>query len=50
MAKTKTDLSLEGHHQGDADGLGPFRGAFVAFALEVAAAIAYGVVLIGIWR
>lgn len=43
MAKTKTDL--ESHRQGDADGLGMFRGAFCAFGIEVAIAIIYGVFL-----
>lgn len=45
MAKTKADLSLEGHRQGDADGHGLLRGAFVAFSIEVGLALLYGVVL-----
>lgn len=51
MAKTKNNHTIQGHVNGDADGLGPFRGAFVAFGLEVAMAVAYGVLLhFGVWR
>lgn len=51
MAKTNNDLTLEGHTNGDADGFGPFRGAFIAFGIEIAAAVAYGLLLhFGVWR
>lgn len=45
MAKTKSDLSVQAHQQGDADGLGAVRGSFVAFGIEIGLAVAYGVVL-----
>lgn len=51
MAKTNNDLSLQAHEDGDADGLGCARGIWFFFLIEIAAAIAYGVVLhFGIWR
>jgi len=46
MAKTKNDLDLQAHQQGDADGFGMFRGAFVAFGVEVAVALIYGLILL----
>lgn len=46
MAKIKNDLNLAAHEQGDADGLGPFRGSFVAFGIEVAVALVYGLILL----
>lgn len=46
MAKIKNDLDIDAHQQGDADGFGLFRGAFVAFGVEVAVAIIYGLLLL----
>lgn len=45
MAKTKSDLSVQAHQEGDADGLGAFRAAFVGLSIEIGLAVAYGVVL-----
>lgn len=51
MAKTISDLNMQGHEDGDADGLGCARGIWFFFGVEIAAAIAYGIVLhFGVWR
>lgn len=50
MSKSKNDLTLTGHRNGDEDGLGPFRGAFVCFGIEVAAAVVFGLVLFAVWK
>lgn len=46
MAKIKNDLDIQAHEEGDADGFGMFRGAFVAFGVEVTVAIIYGLLLL----
>lgn len=45
MAKQAVDLTIEGHRNGDADGLGPFRGLRWCIAFEVCAAIVFGIVI-----
>lgn len=51
MAKNTTDLTLEGHINGDADGLGPLRGAFYGILIELGAVCVYGLALyFGVWH
>lgn len=51
MAKNTADLSFDGHTSGDSDGLGAARGIRAAILIELACAVAYGVLLhFGIWR
>lgn len=45
MAKIKNDLDFVAHQEGDADGFGMFRGAFVAFGVEIVLALIYGAIL-----
>lgn len=50
MAKTKADLGIQGHLNGDADGLGLFRGLKAALVIECVALVAFGAFLYVFWQ
>lgn len=45
MSKQAVDLTIVGHRNGDADGLGALRGLKWCLAVEVVAALVFGVFL-----
>lgn len=50
MAKQASDLTIEGHVNGDTDGLGVARGIKNCILLELGALIVFGVVLYFFWQ
>jgi len=50
MPKPDNDLGIQGHLNGDADGLGPFRGIASSLVFEGIGLAAFAVFLFFFWR
>lgn len=50
MAKEQADLTLDGHRNGDSDGLGCFRGIRIALFVEGIAIVLFALALHTFWK